>query len=515
MITPIIFSPPSQRYLCERLVKHCLDLDGTKVEVITALEPSLKYPAICNWAFRKACEIMKGRAFVWLEADSIPTQVGWLKVLNAAWEEAQSFGKSIVWTTDSSPPFDLCTGIGVYGPDALDLVPDGVTSEGFDGYLFKHHADKIHKTPLIQHTYGRYDTKGQVTLHRKPSVRDGAVIFHKDQYQDLISVEKHFGHSGDLGDIIFALALVKASGGGFMWLYDRPFTKVISRRFDVIAPLLTAQPYIVSTAVSSGLGVQYDLSKFRSHHQVDRTLLMAQCLYATRAYQLPVVRGAEAWLTATPSKATKSRVVIARSPRYHNDQFPWKRVLAHYGAACVFIGLREEHSAFEAAFGSVEYLKTENLLDVAEAIAGSDLFIGNQSSPNAVAEGLKHPRILEVSDWTPDCIYPNHGVLCYDGFLSELPAAGGKEREVFEKPPAFRKLDLVVCPPRGWRYPEATTSTHINVLAAEVAKQRRIQKDEALRLVYDHNCGLNPEFFKDSTAEAKYSRVLKALANAQ
>lgn len=328
--------------------------------------------------------------------------------------------------------------------------------------------------------------------------------------------ELTFGHSGDFGDIVFALALIERSGGGHhVRLYDRPYTKAISTRANVIVPLLEAQPYVKSVQMAEPDENTIDLSKFRSHYQPDRTLLMSHCLYAARAYGTPVARGADAWLTAKPSETTNGRVVIARSPRYHNDKFPWKRILAHYGDACVFIGLREEHSAFEAAFGLVDYLKTDNLLDVAEAIAGSDLFVGNQSSPNSVAEGLKHSRILEVNERNPDCIYPNHGVLCYDGFLSELPVAAGKEREVFAKAPIFRELATLISPPRGWKYPGATTSTHINVLAAEVAKQRHIQKDEALRLVYDHNCGLNPEFFKDSTAEAKYTRILAAIANAQ
>ena len=517
MIIPVVFSPPSQRYLYDRLVKHCLGLDGTKIEVVTASEPDLKYPAICNWAFQRVCEAMKGKPFVWLEADSIPTRTGWLKKLDDEWKVAQSFGKSIVWTTDYNPPFDLCTGIGVYGPDAHLLVPEGLADDGFDGYILKNHSDKIHKTPLIQHSYGSYNAKGDVTLHRHPKVRGDAVIFHKDQFQDLISVENHFGHSGDLGDIVYAMSLVKDAGGGYVWLFDRPFTKVISSRFNLIAPLLMSQPYIKATALSSGRDVQYDLSKFRSHYQPDRTLLMSQSLYANKAYELPISRGDKPWLTAKKNPATKGRVVLARSPRYHSQTPPWKQVLSHYGDACVFIGLKEEHKAFEAEFGPVEYLKTDNMLEVAEAIAGSDLFVGNQSSPYAIAEGLKHPRILEVSDWVPDCIYPNHGVLCYDGHLSELPAAGGQKLVTFDHqaPIKFRKLDTVVCPPKGWRFPDFTSNTHIMVLVSQVARTLSIDQQEALQEVYDFNCLLNPEFFKDTAAEAKYSRVLKAIQNAQ
>lgn len=515
MITPVVFSPPNQQHLYARLIKHCHDLDGTKIKVIEAPEPKLKYPAICNWSFRFVCETMKGKPFVWLEADSIPVKAGWLKALSDEWGVAKGFGKSIVWTTDTHPPHDLCTGIGVYGPEAYKLVPEGLSNDGFDGYIAKNHFDKVHKTPLIQHSYGVYDGKGNATLHRSPKVRDDAVIFHKDQFQDLISVEKHFGHSGDLGDVVFALALIKANGGGYLWLHDTPPIRSIRERFDIIEPLLRAQPYIKAVAAGSRKGIQYDLSMFRTKYQPDRALLMSQCLYASNEHGLTATNGAEPWLTVTPSKATKGRVVVARSPRYHNDLFPWSRVLAHYGAACVFIGLKEEHEAFQKEFGVIEHLKTDNLLEVAEAIAGSDLFIGNQSSPNAVAEGLKHPRILEVSTQVPDCIFPNHGVLCYDGYLSELPAAGGKERETFVKTPVFKKLDLLICPPGGWRYPDLPSSTHANVMVGHVAKHLGIKKEDAMPLMYDYNCQINSEFFKDPSAASRYARVLTAIANAQ
>lgn len=515
MITPVVFSPPNQRYLYDRLIKHCRDLDGTEIKVITAEEPSMKYPAICNWSFRKVCEVMAGEPFVWLEADSIPVKAGWLKALEAEWEKAQAFGKSIVWTSDCHPPFDLCTGIGVYGPEALSLVPEGLSDDGFDGYILKNHANKIHKTPLIQHSYGRYNAKGDATLHRNPKVRDDAVIFHKDQYQDLISVEKHFGHSGDFGDIVYVLPLIQSQGGGYLWLYNRPFTQNISKRFDVIAPLLMAQPYIKAVAVSSGKDVEFDLSTFRSSYKPHRTLLENQCDHALAKYGLPKVEGDKPWLTAKKNPATKGQVVIARSPRYNTDDFPWKMIVEHYGDACVFIGLKEEYETFVEKFGKIDYLKTDTMLDVAEAIAGSDLFVGNQSSPYSVAEGLKHPRILEVSEKFPDCIYPNPGILGFAGHIDELPAAGGKERRVFERKTKFRRLDTLVCPPKGWRYPGFTTSQHAEVLAAQVAKSKVIDRAEALKLVYDHNCLLNPDFFADKAWENKHSKIFKAIQNAQ
>lgn len=515
MIIPCVFYSPNQRYLFDRLIQHCKDLDGTEVQSVHAPEPNVGYPAVCNVAFREVCKTMQGKSFVWLEADSIPVKKGWLKALEKEWKIAQSFGKSIMWSSDSNMPHDRCTGIGVYGPDALDLVPDGLSHDGFDGYILTHHSDKIHKTPLIQHSYGTYDAKGHVTLHRQPAVRNDAVIFHKDQFQDLIAVEKHFGHSGDLGDIIYALPLIQSQGGGYLWLFDRPFTKKISTRFDLIAPLLMEQPYIKATALSNGKDVQYDLSPFRSHYRPDNTLLSAHCAYARQKWGMTPVRGEKAWLTAKPDSRSKGRVVIARSPRYNTGYFPWKRIVEHYGDACLFIGLKEEHATFTSKFGAVECLPTKDLLEVSQVIAGSDLFVGNQSSPYALAEGLKHPRILESVDWCPDCIYPNPGIVSYDGHIDILPAAGGKPEEHFERKPRFRKMDVLISPPKGWRYPDLSAHSHIEVVASTLRKRDGIKKEDALELIYAHNCALNPEFFRDTSHDTLFEKVHRALRNIQ
>lgn len=187
-ITPVIFSAPKQRYLVERLVRHCDALDGTAVRVIEAPEPEgMGYPQVCNWAFLHTCREMAGKPFFWLEADSTPLRAGWLEAIASAWTEAQGYGKDILWTTDSQPPHDLCTGIGVYGGSVLDHLPDTpMTGEGFDGYIFRELHHLIHQTPLIQHSYANY-AEGEARLWRHPQPRADAVIFHKDQYQDLIT----------------------------------------------------------------------------------------------------------------------------------------------------------------------------------------------------------------------------------------------------------------------------------------------------------------------------------------
>lgn len=181
MITPVIFAAPKQRYLVDRLVRYCKDLDGTEVQVVRDTEPeNLGYPDVANWAFRRVCESVKG-PFCWLEADSIPLKKGWLKKLEAEWTEGR-----ILWSSDTNPPHDVCTGIGVYPTDMLMHLPESISGVGFDGWLHQNLGHLIDRTPLIEHSYGTYDAEGKCQLHLNPQPRSKSLIFHKDQYQTLI-----------------------------------------------------------------------------------------------------------------------------------------------------------------------------------------------------------------------------------------------------------------------------------------------------------------------------------------
>jgi hypothetical protein len=61
----------------------------------------------------------------------------------------------------------------------------------------------------------------------------------------------------------------------------------------------------------------------------------------------------------------------------------------------VFLGLPHEHAQFVQTFGKVRYLPTKDLLQMASLIAGSSLFIGNQSVHCWIAMALGHPLIQE------------------------------------------------------------------------------------------------------------------------
>lgn len=203
-----------------------------------------------------------------------------------------------------------------------------------------------------------------------------------------------FGSSGDLGDCIASLAVVKAMHGGDYVLFDRPVSNRESMkgaRYEALRPLLKAQPYLGSVWWDESPTPTHDFSTFRHDHKPGEDLASWQ------ARHLGVTIDHSPWLTAFRSPKSLGRVVIARSFRYQNLEFPWKRFVAKYRKEVLFVGLPDEHRSFQVSNGCiVEYCPTGNLLELAEVIAGADLFIGNQSAPFWIAAGLGVNLIQET-----------------------------------------------------------------------------------------------------------------------
>lgn len=521
---PVIFSAYKQSHLARILVEYCARL-GTEVRVITAPDPEgLDYPAVCNWSFLHVCKEMAGREFFWLEADSIPLTPNWLEEIKDKWEMAKADGKKILWSLQPEQLEDKCTGIGCYSHDILDHL-EGIEAStvsgykhGFDGWILKNAPHLIARTPLIEHSYGKYSKDGTATPNRHYTPSPKAVIFHKDQYQDLINPKaKHFGHSGDLGDIIQALPILQAAGeDNYLWLYDRPWTNTIERRYHLIEPLLAVQPYIKAVAVGNGKSINYDISNFRKVYNPFRTLTESQSYWMNQQYGLPLVTGEKPWLTCGKSSMARGRVIVCRSPRYHNPHFPWKEIVQHLRQEILFLGLKEEHQDFCRQFGNVEYRATKNMLEVAELIAGSELFIGNQSSPNSIAEGLKHPRIQETNQRVPDCIFRGSHNAQYvaDGRVT-LPAIGDKCELVIEGPfNGFRSYTPSDCPPGGWTYPGLIMQYSMEAQARAVSKLEKSSLDESRQKVYKVALNRNPEYFRVQFPESLLQRVNKSKQNA-
>jgi hypothetical protein len=145
-------------------------------------------------ALQLAIEHAGRQPFIWLEQDSIPLSTGWASVISAEYKEA---GKQFMLSSDTYPPHDLVGGIGVYGSDSHWLLPKWIEHHGWDRWMIDNLPDLIHRTPVIQHNYCKWDyelkkcgRKWMFPMDAK-IIRPDAVIFHSDPSQSLLSCFSH------------------------------------------------------------------------------------------------------------------------------------------------------------------------------------------------------------------------------------------------------------------------------------------------------------------------------------
>lgn len=222
-----------------------------------------------------------------------------------------------------------------------------------------------------------------------------------------VPLSSSFSHSGKFGDIIYALPAMRHLGGGKLFLNSWKETGMLMnpQLVETIASLLRVQPYIDSCEFSEH-DHEINLNKWR-WIKTGKGNLADKCL---TALGLPTYARDFAWLEV-PKPLHIAEVVMSRSHRYHNPSFPWQRIVDKYASKAVFIGSPREHEAFCYEFGEVAYRSNRNFLEMASVIEGSKLFIGNQSSPLAVAQGLHANLIQEVHTPSPDCIFSREGEL--------------------------------------------------------------------------------------------------------
>ncbi len=208
---------------------------------------------------------------------------------------------------------------------------------------------------------------------------------------------REFTHGGAAGDVIYHLATVRDGGGGRFWLNGcrardwHGGEQAGIRQMEALLPLIRFQPYITETGVVWEVRGT-DLDGWRVRHVIHGLNLSDQM---SEFLGLPHTPRAEPWL-AVPDVKREARVVVHRSPRYRNPSFRWDLVHSRYAGDAVFVGHEEEHAEYSSAYGRIPYLPTTDYLELARVIAGATLFVGNQSSPAAVAQGLRKPMLQET-----------------------------------------------------------------------------------------------------------------------
>lgn len=243
---------------------------------------------------------------------------------------------------------------------------------------------------------------------------------------------RSFKTAGDRGDILAALPAVRALGGGIIYIEAVHWTRdyLTPNRWCGIDRILRAQPYVADVREFRGEPIEFNLNDWRERLRI--AMFKRQHLdknladWQLEQYGLNPDEKKQPWLAIEPKKI--ARVVFSRSGAgrpshytYHNPRFPWHYIWEKYRKDAVFVGTEDEHKIFCATCGTVGHVVTKDLYEAAQVISGCDLFVGNQSCPFWIAEGMKKRLVLEVWPNGPNCLTNRVGAVMGFDENVELP----------------------------------------------------------------------------------------------
>lgn len=254
------------------------------------------------------------------------------------------------------------------------------------------------------------------------------------EISDLFNHQKNtsnniYYHCGDFGDIIYSLPVIKATGGGTLYLGNQMLLDngrcgiregISEKKFVFLKNLLEFQPYIKEVLFTDSYpkNVTHDLNKFRKMF-IDRsianeyndapryddfpnganiTLLDAPL----KAFNLDLSIKDNVWLRAKNDKIINKKIVINRTERVRNvygesDQ-AYRYIVGKFKSDSVFVGTDSEYSDFIKRYGYVDRYIVNSADEMAQLIDQCYIFIGNSSFAFAISESLKKNSYFEIKD---------------------------------------------------------------------------------------------------------------------
>jgi hypothetical protein len=205
-------------------------------------------------------------------------------------------------------------------------------------------------------------------------------------------MSKTFKHRGGGGDMIYGLATMYNLGGGVIHLN-------MDAEIQFYKALLDAQPYVQNVVYSpmninkwEKFEVTYNLDLFRG--QPFNSITILEC--HARAFNLKFDL-THHWLFNVKRKHIADIIINDTGKiRWEGITVKWEE-LRGFEDRAVFVGLDGEYNNFcENRKYDIKRYKIKDAMEFAQIIKGSKLYIGNQSTGLAIAEGLKVPRVADL-----------------------------------------------------------------------------------------------------------------------
>ncbi len=237
--------------------------------------------------------------------------------------------------------------------------------------------------------------------------------------------EYSFKHSGNAGDIIYSLPVAIALSHdrsihyylnvgqkGHYGKRPHPLGGLMlnEKMADMLKPLLLSQSYITLCEQYQNQPVDFDLDLIRSHPFPLNRGNISRWYFYLFAVNADL---SKPWLRVEADRNWNEYIVISRSQRYQAPGISYS-FLGKYRKK-IFVGVEAEWKEMKEQLPGIEYKPVNDFLELAKMIAGSRLFIGNQSFPFSIAEALKTKRLLEVYHLCPNVNVEGPGAndFCY------------------------------------------------------------------------------------------------------
>jgi hypothetical protein len=201
-----------------------------------------------------------------------------------------------------------------------------------------------------------------------------------------------------MGDIIYSLPTIQAFGGGDLWIRKK-------NHYDSLHTLLEWQPFVYKVYSEKPIPemgfINLDSYRYEERRAFRSGKFKHLAEYHLDAFKEQFDLNVPYLFNVSPEHV--GDIVINRSMRYHDKELiDWKLL---EGREVVFVGWEREYKQFLFLLDTkIIYYKCKDALEMARIIKGSKLFLGNQSLGFALAEAMKHPRVLEVYHQNANCM---------------------------------------------------------------------------------------------------------------
>lgn len=227
--------------------------------------------------------------------------------------------------------------------------------------------------------------------------------------------ELNFKHSGHIGDLMYALPVIKELAKtkkcnlyiqlnykiGRKGYYKHPAGNIMinERIYNMILPLLENQNYIHSVKNWEGEIIDIDLDLFRGFP-------FSSDFHSIRWYYH--ITGTQPdmnlkYVDVELDEKNKNKIVVVRTFRGRNPLIDYS-FLKEYNDI-LFLGTKSEYDDFIKSVPNAEFYDVNDFLELAQIMKSSKFVITNQTFAFALVEGLKVNRILEASPHFP-AVFP-------------------------------------------------------------------------------------------------------------